>query len=88
MTPVIIDLNQVKNVKEKIIGLKQTLRAVQQDRIKTVCVANDLEEYVLNKVAEQCLERAVPLIRLPYGQKELGRACNIEVGAAVVALLK
>lgn len=88
MSSLRIDLEDVKNAKEKITGLKQTLRAVQQDKVKVVCIANDLEEYVLNKVTAQCEEMSVPLVCLAYGRDELGRACCIEVGAAVVALLK
>lgn len=88
MTVANVDLNQIKNSKEKVVGLKQTLRAVQQGRVKTVCVANDVEDYVLRKITELCRSNQIPLVPLELNQKELGRICQIEVGAAVVALLK
>lgn len=83
-----IDLNLIKNSKNKLIGLKQTLRALQQDLVKTVYYANDIEDHVLRKISEACSEKQVPLTALDYGREELGKVCQIEVGAAVVALLK
>jgi large subunit ribosomal protein L7A len=81
-------VQQIKDVKEKIVGLKQTLRAMQQGKVKMVYVADDIEEHVLRKISDACRETNVPLKRLGYCQCELGRFCQIEVGAAVVALLK
>jgi large subunit ribosomal protein L7A len=81
-------MQQIKDVKEKIVGLKRTLRALQQGKVKMVYVADDIEEHVLRKISDACRETDVPLTRLSYCQRELGRFCQIEVGAAVVALLK
>lgn len=83
-----IDLNLIKNSKNKLIGLKQTLRAIQQDLVKTVYYANDIEDHVLRKISDTCLEKQIPLTAVDCSQEELGRICQIEVGAAVVALLK
>jgi large subunit ribosomal protein L7A len=81
-------MQQIKDVKEKIVGLKQTLRAMQQGKVKLVYVADDIEEHVLRKISDACRETDVPLTRLKLCQRELGDFCQIEVGAAVVALLK
>lgn len=81
-------VQQLKGVKDKIVGLKQTLRAVQQGKIMMVYVANDADESVLRKVAEACNQAEVPVTKVNYSQHELGRVCQIEVGAAVVALPK
>jgi large subunit ribosomal protein L7A len=81
-------MQQIKDVKEKIVGLKQTLRAMQQGKVKMVYVAGDIEEHVLRKISDACHETDVPLTKLNYCQRELGKFCQIEVGAAVVALLK
>jgi large subunit ribosomal protein L7A len=81
-------MQQIKDVKEKIVGLKQTLRAMQQGKVKMVYVADDIEEHVLRKISDACRETNVPLTRLGYCQHEMGKFCKIEVGAAVVALLK
>lgn len=81
-------MQQLKDVKDKIVGLKQTLRALQQDKVEKVYIANDVEEHIVRKVTEVCRDKQVPLVRLNCHQRELGRICQIEVGAAVVALPK
>jgi large subunit ribosomal protein L7A len=81
-------MQQIRDVKEKIVGLKQTLRAMQQGKVKMVYVADDIEEHVLRKISDACRETNVSLTRLELSQHELGKFCQIEVGAAVVALLK
>jgi large subunit ribosomal protein L7A len=81
-------MQQIKDSKDKIVGLKQTLRAVQQSKVERVYIADDVEEHVFQKVFEACKEKNVPLEKLKCNQRELGRTCRIEVGAAVVALPK
>ena len=87
MTPSVAEVSNIKHVKDKVVGLKQSLRAIQQDRVKTVYIANDLEEHVLRMITESCREKNIPLIKVECSQKELGGLCQIEVGAAVVAIL-
>jgi large subunit ribosomal protein L7A len=83
-----VDLNQIKSNKEKVIGLKQTLRAIQQGQVKVIYMADDLDDHILLKITELCRDTGIPLIPVRLNQKEFGRLCQIEVGAAVVALLK
>ena len=78
----------IKEAGEKIVGLKQTLRAIQQDRIKVVYIADDVEEHVIRKIAQPCQEKAIPMIGANMSQKELGRFCRIEVGAAIIGIIK
>ena len=78
----------IKETKNKIIGLKQTLRAVQQDKIKQVYIAADIEDHIIRKINEACDEKQIPIIALNLPQKELGRLCQIEVGASIVAIMK
>jgi large subunit ribosomal protein L7A len=82
------DIQTIKDAKNKIIGLKQTLRAIQQDKVQVVYIANDIEEHILHQITEICHQKTVPLIPLNVNQKELGRFCQIEVGAAVVSLIE
>lgn len=78
----------IKNAHEKVIGLKQTLRAIQQDKIEKIFYAADIEEHIIRKLSDACCDKNVPMIPARMDQKELGRLCQIEVGAAVVGLLK
>lgn len=82
------DIQIIKEAKNKIIGLKQTLRAIQQDKVQVVYIANDIEEHILHQITEICEQKKVPLILLNFNQKEIGRFCQIEVGAAVVSLIQ
>jgi large subunit ribosomal protein L7A len=83
-----LSVQAIKDAKEKVIGLKQTLRAIQQDKVNVVVLANDIEEHLAKKIFEACEERQISVFPLSIGQRELGRLCQIEVGASVVALIK
>lgn len=76
----------IKENKEKIIGLKQTLRAIQQDKVVQVFVASDIEDHITNKIVASCEDKKIPITALNLTQKELGKICQIEVGASVVAI--
>jgi large subunit ribosomal protein L7A len=78
----------IKEAKEKIVGLKQTLRAIQQDRVNTVYIADDVEEHILRKISGPCQEKQIPLIKTNMTQKELGQICQIEVGTAIIGIVK
>lgn len=78
----------LRDPKKRVVGLKQTLRALQQDRVAAVYLAGDVDEHIRRKVANACLERGVEIRPAGMGQDDLGAFCQIEVGAAVIALLK
>lgn len=70
-----------------IIGTKQSLKALKDDRIKEVVIAMDADLRVTNRIIELAEERSIPIARVD-SMKKLGKACGIDVGAAVVALKK
>ena len=78
----------IKDARERLIGLKQTLRAIQQDKVRVVYIANDIEEHLIKKIIESCREKQISIIPANMSQKDLGRLCQIEVGASVVALIE
>ena len=75
-------------VKNRVIGLKQTLRAIQQDRAHIVYLANDVDEHIKRKVQLASRGKDVKIIVTRVGRKELGQICRIDVSAAVVALVR
>jgi large subunit ribosomal protein L7A len=81
-------IQTLKEAKAKVIGLKQTLRAIQQDRIRQVIIAADIEDHILKRITDACREAGIPMVPANMGQRELGRLCRIEVSAAVVGLMK
>ena len=75
-----------RRVQYKIIYLKHTLRSIQQDKVVQVFVASDIEDHITNKIVASCEDKKIPITALNLTQKELGKICQIEVGASVVAI--
>lgn len=71
----------------KVIGTKQTLKAVNEGKATLVVLAEDTEDSIKEKIMTACEQASVPI--KPYESKmALGQDSGIERGAAVVALLK
>ena len=75
-----------KHAKQKTVGLKQTQRALEKGLVRRVYVAKDAEAHVLRPILTWCSSHNVVSIEVPT-MKELGKACGIEVGTAVAAIL-
>ncbi len=71
----------------KAVGIKQTIKAVENNSAKMVFVAKDADEKVIGSLKALCLTKE---IELEYADtmKQLGKAVGIEVGASAVCLLK
>ena len=77
-----------KHAKQKTVGLKQTQRAMEKGIVRSVYMAQDAEAHVLRPILEWCNNHhQVERIEVPT-MKELGKACGIEVGTAVAAILE
>lgn len=76
----------LKNSKQKSVGFKQTQRALEKGTARRVFVAKDAEDKVTRPIIELCRTRQVEFTLVPT-MVELGKACGIEVGAAVAAIL-
>ena len=72
---------------EKVIGVKQSRRAVRDALAQQVFLACDADPALIDPIAEQCGAASVPVSR-EFTMKELGQAAGIHVGAAVVTVLK
>ncbi|MEW9672304.1 50S ribosomal protein L7ae-like protein [Ammoniphilus sp. 3BR4] len=78
--------DKVKQATQLTIGMKQTLKAVEQGMVKEVFVAKDADLKVTGKIIQLCNEKDVP-VEIVDSMKQLGKACGIEVGAATAAIL-
>lgn len=76
-----------KIIEKKIVGAKQTLRAVNSEIVKTVYVASDAEVRVTRSIVDACLLHGVEIIYIDTMQK-LGTMCSIDVGTAIACVLK
>lgn len=79
-------LENLKNC-SKTVGLKQTLKAVENGSAKLVFMAKDADAKVTASVKELCLKKSIEIIYVD-SMKQLGKACGIDVGASTVALLE
>ena len=72
---------------EKVIGVKQSRKAIRDGRAERVYLACDADPALIDPVAASCAEQGIP-VECGHTMMQLGHACRITVGAAVVAALK
>ena len=70
----------------KVVGVKQTRRAIDDGRAARVFLALDADPALTAPVEALCTEKGVP-VEKGAQMNELGAACGIAVGSAVAALL-
>ncbi|UNC90931.1 L7Ae/L30e/S12e/Gadd45 family ribosomal protein [Candidatus Contubernalis alkaliaceticus] len=80
-------LERLQGAVKTVIGTKQTMKAVKNHEAKLVFVALDAENRVTRPVQDLCNEHNIEIVEIPL-MDELGKACGIKVGAAMVAILR
>lgn len=70
----------------KAIGIKQTLKAVENHTARMVFIAKDADEKVTAPLKDLCKRNSVEIVYADT-MKQLGKACGIEVGASAVCIL-
>ena len=75
------------SVAHKVIGVKQSKKAIRDGKAEEVFVALDAEKRVVGPVYELCSETDTKLTEITT-MTELGDAAGIDVGAAVVTVLR
>jgi len=68
------------------IGTKQTTRMVELGKAVEVFVANDADPRITLKIVSLCKKMGVKVTYVDT-MKQLGKACGIEVGAAMAAVV-
>ncbi|MEL1135385.1 ribosomal L7Ae/L30e/S12e/Gadd45 family protein [Desulfitobacterium sp. THU1] len=76
----------LKKPNRRTVGVKQTLRALEKGSALRVYVAKDAEGHVVRPILDQCRNHGID-VQDVQTMVDLGKACGIEVGAAVAALL-
>ncbi len=76
----------LKEARRKVIGSKQTYRAVEKEEARVVFIAEDAESKVVEPIIQLCREKGIDW---HYGgnMAELGQKCGIKVGAASAAII-
>jgi large subunit ribosomal protein L7A len=78
---------QLANAGSKVVGTKQTLKALEKGEALAVFIARDADEKVSGPVAALCEARGVEL-HFVDSMLELGKLCGIKVKAAAAAVLE
>ena len=79
-------LDDLKHFK-KAVGVKQSTKAIEGGNAESVIIAKDCEQRVIKGIIELCEKQSVPITYVD-SMKQLGKACGIEVAAAVACILK
>lgn len=73
--------------RKKTVGAKQTLKAIERGQAKAVYVAKDADRFVIDPILQLSDAKGIPIIQVDTMQS-LGKACRIEVGCAVAAIIE
>lgn len=79
-------LEELRGTK-RVVGFRETQRAIERGRAKKVFVALDVDEAIREAIAALARERNIPLEYVPSAQ-ELGRVCGIEVRSSCAAIVE
>ena len=71
----------------KVIGIKQSLKAIGKDTALKVYLADDADVRMILPLQQACQDQNIPIIA-GFSMEELGTACGIDVGAAAITILK
>lgn len=78
---------RLTNARQKAVGAKQTLKAVEKGRVSVVYIASDAEQHVTEPIVKICVAKDIPIVKVD-NMKNLGKACKIEVRCAVAAVIE
>lgn len=71
----------------KVIGIKQTTKALNHDKVKTLYLAEDADMHLIERLKDAADKKGIDIIYVD-SMKKLGKACGIDVSAAAAAVLK
>jgi large subunit ribosomal protein L7A len=73
--------------KNRVVGVKQTRRALEEGRVVCLHVARDADARIIDPLRQLCEQEGIP-VELHDTMKQLGKAAGIDVGASVVGVLR
>ena len=71
---------------EKVVGTKQVIKAIRNDKTKEVFLALDTDKNLKDKILSECNKNDVKINYIDT-KKELGRQFGIGINAATAAIL-
>ena len=77
----------LKQADKRVVGSKQVLRALNEDRAARVFLGRDADGFIYHRINALCEEKKVP-VTVVDSMQELGKLCTVNVQAASAAVLK
>jgi len=71
---------------KKVVGIKQSRKAIREGFAQKAYLAADADPKIREELSELCRQEDIPLVT-GMTMQELGKACGIEVGAAIAVVL-
>lgn len=78
-------MDRLKHAK-KTVGIKQTLKAIEENNTKLVFLANDADKKIIDEVIGMCKGKDIKIETIE-SMKQLGKVCGIDVNASVACIL-
>lgn len=82
-----MSLDDLKTAGAKVVGVKQTAKALQKNTASGVYIAADAEERITAPIKAECERQNVACL-VVESMQVLGKACGIHAGASAAAILK
>lgn len=79
--------DKLATARQKTVGAKQTIKAVEKDRVKLLFIARDADRHVTEPIIKICESKNIPLAKVD-SMKSLGKACGIDVRCAIAAIIE
>ncbi|MEI6132747.1 MAG: ribosomal L7Ae/L30e/S12e/Gadd45 family protein [Bacillota bacterium] len=79
-------MDELKQAK-KVVGLNQTVKAIEEKLAKRVYLAEDADPKLCERIIRLCEENGVS-VTMVTDMKQLGRACGIDVKAAMACVIE
>ena len=80
-------METLKNAAVKVVGTKQVLRALNEDKAARVFLGKDADGFIYHRINALCEEKKVP-VTVVDSMQELGKLCTVSVKTASAAVLK
>lgn len=76
---------RLTNARQKSVGAKQTIKAIDKGDALVVYIASDAEQHVTEPIIKRCAAKGIQIVKVD-NMKNLGKACKIDVRCAVAAI--
>ena len=77
----------LKQADKRVVGTKQVLRALNEDKAARVFLGKDADGFIYHRINSLCEAKKVP-VTVVSSMQELGKLCSVDVPAATAAVLK